>query len=266
MGQVHAWMMATALDYGPCCEHGSSSIFARNDGEPQIVANSLTTSFALNLIGPLSREQTKGSLPVCNIFGEPIFMHPPETPKAFEYIDSFQFIGWFVPVGSEPRLALKTTTCKKEVVWFPKFMTVQRKDVIEVTLFVLVAADGVKTENRSNCRGPSSRVARCPQSMRSERPRWLVRTFCGSQGPRVTGLMLPRSCASSCAPSAPRVTGLMLPRSCASSCAPSAPRVTGLMVASFLRIVHTFCGSDAQQHVTHGSFESGQSRRHHRHV
>ena len=55
-------------------------------------------------------------------------MHPPETPKAFEHMVSFQFIGWFVPVGSEPTLALKTMTCKKEVVWFPKFMTVQRKD------------------------------------------------------------------------------------------------------------------------------------------
>ena len=66
---------------------------------------------------------------MCNMFGEPIFMHPPETPKAFEYKDSFQFIGWFVPVESEPRLALKTMTCKKEV-----------------TSYVLVAADGVKTE------------------------------------------------------------------------------------------------------------------------
>ena len=80
-----------------------------------------------------------------------------------------------MPVGSEPRLALKTMTCKKEVGWFPKFMTVQRMDVIEVTRYVLVEADGVKTENRSNCRGPSSRVARCPQSMRNERPRWLAR-------------------------------------------------------------------------------------------
>ena len=113
MGQVHAWMMATALDYGPCCEQGSSSIFVRDDGEPQIVANSLNTSFELNLIGPLSRQQIKGSLPVCNILGEPIFMQPPETLKAFEYMDSFQFIGWFVPVGSEPTLALKTMTCKK---------------------------------------------------------------------------------------------------------------------------------------------------------
>ena len=52
MGQVHAWMMATALDYGPCYEQGSSSIFVRDDGEQQIVANSLTTSFALNLISP----------------------------------------------------------------------------------------------------------------------------------------------------------------------------------------------------------------------
>ena len=111
MGQVHAWMMATALDYGPCYEQGSSSIFVRDDGEPQIVANSLTQSFVLNLIGPLSHQQFKG-----------------------------------VPVGSEPTLALKTMTCKKEVVWFPKFMTVQRNDVIEVTRYVLVAADGVKTE------------------------------------------------------------------------------------------------------------------------
>ena len=120
IGQVHAWMVATALDNGPWYEQGSSLIFVRDDGEPQIVANSLTTSFALNLICPLSRQQIKGSLPVCNILGEPIFMHPPETPKAFEYMDSFQFIGWFVPVGSEPTLALKTMTCKKEVVWFPK--------------------------------------------------------------------------------------------------------------------------------------------------
>ena len=99
--------------------------------EPQIVANSLTTSFALNLIGPLSRQEIKGSLSVCNILGEPIFMHPPETPKAFEYI------GWLVPVGSEPTLALKTMTCKKEVEWFPKFMTVQKKDVMEVTRYFL---------------------------------------------------------------------------------------------------------------------------------
>ena len=98
-------------------------------------------------------------------------MHPPETPKALEYIDSFQFIGCFVLVGSEPRLAPKTMTCKKEVA-----MTVQRKDVIEVTRYVLVAADGVKNgKNPSNRRGPSSRVARCPQSVRSERPRWLDR-------------------------------------------------------------------------------------------
>ena len=83
MGQVHAWMMATALDYGPCYEQGSSSIFVRDDGEPQIVANSLNTSFELNLIGPLSRQQIKGSLPVCNILGEP------ETLKAFEHMDSF---------------------------------------------------------------------------------------------------------------------------------------------------------------------------------
>ena len=40
---------------------------------------------------------------MCNIFGEPIFMHPPETPKAFEYMDSFQFIGWLVPVESDLR-------------------------------------------------------------------------------------------------------------------------------------------------------------------
>ena len=40
-------------------------------------------------------------------------MHPAETPKAFEYTDSFHFIGWFVPVGSEPTLALKTVTFKK---------------------------------------------------------------------------------------------------------------------------------------------------------
>ena len=73
-------------------------------------------------------------------------MHPPETPTAFEYKDSFQFIGWFVPVGSEPTLALKMKTCKKEVVWFPKFVTVQRKDVMEVTRYVLVAVHGVKTE------------------------------------------------------------------------------------------------------------------------
>ena len=169
MGQVHAWMMATAFGLRACYEQNSSSIFVRDDGEPQIVANSLTASFALRLIGPLSRQQIKGSLPVCNILGEPIFMHPPETPKAFEYMESFQFIGWFVPVGSKPTLALTTVTCKEVAVWFPKFMTVQRKDVIEATRYVLVAADGMKTENPSNYHGPSSRVARCSQSMRSER-------------------------------------------------------------------------------------------------
>ena len=166
MGQVHAWMMATALDCGPYYEQGSSSIFVRDDGEPQIVANSLTTSFALNLIGPLSRQQIKGSLPVCNILGEPILMHPPETPKAFEYVDSFQFVGWFVPVGSEPTLAHKTMTCKKEVVWFPKFMTVQRKDVIEVTRYVLVAADGFKTEKPVQLSRP-----KFPCCIQSERPK-----------------------------------------------------------------------------------------------
>ena len=85
-------MMQTALDFGPCHEQRHSSVFVPDDGEPQIVANYLTTSFALNLFGPLSRQQDKGSLPGCNIIGESIFMHPPETPKAFEYIDSFQFI------------------------------------------------------------------------------------------------------------------------------------------------------------------------------
>ena len=92
MGQVQAWMMQTALDFGPCHEQRRSSVFVLDDGEPQIVAHFLTTSFALNLVGPLCRQQNKGSLPGCNIVGESIFMHPPETPKAFEYIDSFHFI------------------------------------------------------------------------------------------------------------------------------------------------------------------------------
>ena len=71
-------------------------------------------------------------------------MHPRETPKAFENVDSFHFIGWFVPVGSEPTLALKTMMSNREVVWFPKFMTMLRKDAIDVTRYVLVAADGEK--------------------------------------------------------------------------------------------------------------------------
>ena len=79
--QVQAWTMQTALDIGPCYEPSSSTAFVRDDGGPQIVANSVTTSFAMNLIRPVSRQQTKRSLPVRNILGEPIFMHPPDTRR-----------------------------------------------------------------------------------------------------------------------------------------------------------------------------------------
>ena len=81
VGQVQTWTMQTALDIGLCYEPSSSTAFVRDDGGPQTVANSMTTSFALNLIGPVSRQQTKRSLPVRNILGEPIFMHPPDTRR-----------------------------------------------------------------------------------------------------------------------------------------------------------------------------------------
>ena len=81
---------------------------------------------------------------------------------------------WFVPVGSEPTLALKTMTCKKEVVWFPKFMTVQKKGVIEVhTLRSGHRRLGENGETRPiiAAQVPVLRHSQCE----GEHPRWLAR-------------------------------------------------------------------------------------------
>ena len=154
---MQAWMMQIALDFGLCYEQSSSSVFVRDDGEPQIVANSLTTSFALNLIGPCPTNKSKARSQCATFLMSPSSCTRPRPRKS-----------WTIRI----RFNSSDGSCPLEIVWFPRFMTMQRKDVIEVTRYVLVAADGVKRRNPSNCRGPSSRVARCPKAMRSERPRW----------------------------------------------------------------------------------------------
>ena len=82
--------------------------------------NSLTTSFVEPQSVLVPPRNQKGSP---RILGEPIFMHPRETPKAFENMDSFHFIGWFMPVGSEPTAcAQNDDEQQREIVRFPKFM------------------------------------------------------------------------------------------------------------------------------------------------